>query len=601
MNPFIQAGLSAGLPPALASYMPRYIQIESGGDPNQVTGSYSGLLQMGPDEMRRFGGNGLDAGAKMYSANYKQFKNKFGRDPSPTELYMVAQQGFGGASAQLSNPNQPAYLNTASTAEGRRKGVGWAKKAIWGNMTPKMKAMYPGGVETVPGSAFLDMWKARVNSGPGATPSPTQPSTGTPMPQQSQTPGFLANLFGGQGTQGGFIGRGIGNPNWSLGAGLQGLGAGLIAAGGHPSALSILPALAAKNQRKPQWMPTTLGYDRFGKAKKGFIDMSSGTVIDGAGRVVRGPGSAGGAGSAPGGGAPMAASSYDVTGQAEAPAAPGTDTTDQASDPYTAVAESSLHGKDLLNSDLWKKVPAQDRTAALGIVQGTKEIRPEYLTRNKYGRQLNTLINAIEPGVNITARAAGAKDWGGGKSQEITRRANTGVQHFHELDKAFAGEGNSNWGPIVNAPYNVGRTLLGYSEASRVSQVVNQAANEISAFYRQGNQSDQSVREWAAGFPVNGSPQQQKVAMRQGLKMYIEALEALKKKRLAELGPLQAERMGPLESPGASKAIKALAMKYGVDPNTGDDLEQQYQEGQTATNKKTGQQMIFKDGQWQTK
>ena len=37
------------------------------------------------------------------------FKEKYGRQPSPTELYLIHQQGEGGFDAHFNNPNQPAW------------------------------------------------------------------------------------------------------------------------------------------------------------------------------------------------------------------------------------------------------------------------------------------------------------------------------------------------------------------------------------------------------------------------------------------------------------------------------------------------------------
>src|SRR5262245_54346073 len=102
---YMDIGLRSGLPENIARFIPRYIQIESGGDPNAATGSYRGLLQMGPDEARRYGGIGLEQGVKMYADNYNWFKQQYGRDPTPSELYMVAQQGRGGSSMHMANPD----------------------------------------------------------------------------------------------------------------------------------------------------------------------------------------------------------------------------------------------------------------------------------------------------------------------------------------------------------------------------------------------------------------------------------------------------------------------------------------------------------------
>jgi hypothetical protein len=80
--------------------------IESGMNPssnaNRST-QYKGLYQIGHDEWRRFGHGGniysaednAAATGRMFSENKRQFRSRFGRDPSDSELYLMHQQGLG--------------------------------------------------------------------------------------------------------------------------------------------------------------------------------------------------------------------------------------------------------------------------------------------------------------------------------------------------------------------------------------------------------------------------------------------------------------------------------------------------------------------------
>jgi hypothetical protein len=167
----------------LDDYLPRYIQIESGGNPNAQTGSYSGLLQMGPDEIAKYGGNGLEQGKQMYADRAAWFENKFGRPPTPTELYLTNQQGEGGVAAHIGNPDAPAWQNMYSTAEGQRRGEAWAKKAIWGNVPDDVKANYPGGVDSLTSQQFMNLWQNKVER-----TSPQQPFGGPPAQPQRPLP-----------------------------------------------------------------------------------------------------------------------------------------------------------------------------------------------------------------------------------------------------------------------------------------------------------------------------------------------------------------------------------------------------------------------------
>ncbi|HEV8606249.1 MAG TPA: hypothetical protein VGQ99_12825, partial [Tepidisphaeraceae bacterium] len=156
----------------LAAYIPRIIQIESGGNPNAQTGSYTGLLQMGPDERAKYGGDDLNAGLALLRDRATQFEKQFGRAPTPTEFYLAHQQGMGGIANHMANPDVPAWQNMASTGEGRQKGENWAKQAIWGNVPTDVRAQFPGGVDNLTSRQFMDLWRAKVERGQTAPPPP---------------------------------------------------------------------------------------------------------------------------------------------------------------------------------------------------------------------------------------------------------------------------------------------------------------------------------------------------------------------------------------------------------------------------------------------
>ena len=183
-NPYVAAGVRAGLPTSLANFMPRYVHVESGGNANARTGSYTGLLQMGPDEIAKYGGNDIDAGARMYADKAKWFASKYGRDPTPTELYMINQQGQGGVAAHMANPSGAAWMNMYNTAEGQKKGPGWSKQAIWGNVPDDQKGNYPGGVDSMTSQQFLDLWRNKIDPQGG---QPFSPIAAQPAQQPQAT------------------------------------------------------------------------------------------------------------------------------------------------------------------------------------------------------------------------------------------------------------------------------------------------------------------------------------------------------------------------------------------------------------------------------
>lgn len=153
-----------------------FARIESGGDPSNRTGGYHGLYQLSPQEFKKYGGVGniygidenTDAAARKLKAESEEFVQKYGREPSASELYMIHQQGVGGSAAHWENPDQLAWKSMLSTGEGRQKGERWSKQAIWGNVPGDMKHQF-GGVDNITSKQFTDLWDTKVDRFGGGT------------------------------------------------------------------------------------------------------------------------------------------------------------------------------------------------------------------------------------------------------------------------------------------------------------------------------------------------------------------------------------------------------------------------------------------------
>src|SRR4051812_4952707 len=92
------------------AYTNRLFQIESGGNPNAVTGSNRGLGQFSPDLEAKYGisdANRTDPAAQAAAvrqnglANMPGLTKALGREPTPAELYIAHQQGIAGGPALL--------------------------------------------------------------------------------------------------------------------------------------------------------------------------------------------------------------------------------------------------------------------------------------------------------------------------------------------------------------------------------------------------------------------------------------------------------------------------------------------------------------------
>lgn len=164
-SPEVEQALTAaanryGLP---VSYMRTIVQLESGGNPlaKNPSSSAGGLLQFTDGTARQYGLSNkfdpyqsADAGARLMMDNYKGLQRTLGREPTVGELYLAHQQGLGGATKLLSNPNAPA----ASLVGG---------KAVTLN----------GGQAGMSGQQFANLWVNKANK-IGGVPVASPPASG---------------------------------------------------------------------------------------------------------------------------------------------------------------------------------------------------------------------------------------------------------------------------------------------------------------------------------------------------------------------------------------------------------------------------------------
>lgn len=159
----VPPGMQLNTPQGLDAAANRTIQIESGFKPGQQTGSYKGYGQWSNDEMKRHGitdPNDLGQTQAALKADIQTRAAKLQKDGlpvTPSNVYLMHQQGEAGLEAHLRNPQGAAWQNIAQYY----KSPAIAKQAVWGNMTPEMKRQFPGGVDSVTSGDFTRLWEAR--------------------------------------------------------------------------------------------------------------------------------------------------------------------------------------------------------------------------------------------------------------------------------------------------------------------------------------------------------------------------------------------------------------------------------------------------------
>ena len=152
------------------SFMKAVAKIESDFDPKNRTGSYIGLFQLSKQEFRKYGsGEITNARDNAVAAAYKfvneatLFELDTHKNPTPSDLYLIHQQGWQGASEHVQHPERTAWQSMCTTDEGKEKGERWCKRAIWGNTLPAIKHVWKS-VDKITSAAFVQMWRDRVDS-----------------------------------------------------------------------------------------------------------------------------------------------------------------------------------------------------------------------------------------------------------------------------------------------------------------------------------------------------------------------------------------------------------------------------------------------------
>src|SRR5438874_3076768 len=151
------------------TFMKTVAKIESNFDPAQRTGSYIGLFQLSNYEFKKYGSGDIRvsrentvAAALKFMTEAILFEMFTHRKPTLNDLYLIHQQGIGGAAEHVSQPNRLAWRSMCATDEGKEKGERWCKRAIWGNTLPAIKRVWKN-VNNVTSGAFVSMWQQRVS------------------------------------------------------------------------------------------------------------------------------------------------------------------------------------------------------------------------------------------------------------------------------------------------------------------------------------------------------------------------------------------------------------------------------------------------------
>lgn len=220
---------------------------------------------------------------------------------------------------------------------------------------------------------------------------------------------------------------------------------------------------------------------------------------------------------------------------------------------------------------LYAHLPPQIAPTVKAMIEGRQPLPSTAAMRSPATLALIDAAHAVDPTFDATswaARQAGAKDFTSGKSSEMVRAANQTLAHVGSLLTAMDNLKNTSF-PAANYVGNAVREQLGAGEQGAFRTNAHAVAEEMSKVFKGANLSDAEIRHWEQNLSENMSPAQQKAQIAKLSELLHGSLAALEEKRVAAIGPMAAEKAGPVIKPEGQAVLKRIdewVNKNGASP-----------------------------------
>jgi hypothetical protein len=223
-----------------------------------------------------------------------------------------------------------------------------------------------------------------------------------------------------------------------------------------------------------------------------------------------------------------------------------------------AATTGGLGNLDLTGKDYLASIPVAQRGTVQGMVEGTIAPPSSFALSKPYWQNMIAAAKQVDPtfdSANWSGRVAGMKSFKSGADAGTVRSANQVLGHISDLTDKADELHNSDY-PSWNYVKNKWNSQTGEDAANNWVTQAHAVADELSTFMKgAGHSSDTEIRQWQESLSPNMSPQQQRGAIKTLMGIYDHALQALEDKRTGAIGPMAAEKLGPLVTQAGQSAM----------------------------------------------
>lgn len=466
-------------------YLTRTASLESGGrtDATNPNSSAGGLFQFTNGTAKQYGldnkndaNSSADAAARLALDNKRALSSRLGREPNDGELYLAHQQGAGGASALLANPNANV-IEALTPAYGGDRAKATAAVVNNGG-DPRMTAGQFASIWTGKFSGQQQQAQAPQQPGPsGAAPGAVQPNAGGMPPQQVERLQAMIRAGGQSEKMALALIQKYVEPKF----GFQVVGDKL-----YRTNTTAGTAEAIEHTNKPEFK--VIGKDQNGYDIHGFVDPHSRRVWDLQGKPI---------------------------------------------DPAKLMGSGQQANANTTGEDYLKTLDPGRASQVKAIVEGRMAPPSSMALRSPQMVALIRDAAQYEPGFDMTKwtqRNSTVRDFASGKGAQNVTSLNTVIGHLGDLAEKADALGNYRI-PLANTVTNAVSNATGDPRINNFRLARNAVADEMAKVFRSSGMSDHEIQQWKSTISEDMSPEQLRGAVKTGIGLLESRLSALSDQR----------------------------------------------------------------------